>query len=292
MHEANIIDGRAIARTVRDEVRTKVDAWTTRGHRPPYLAVVLVGNNPASASYVRGKMRASAQAGIAGDTLTFASSLTESALLDVIDQLNADPGVDGILVQLPLPRHIRAQRILARLSPDKDVDGLHVVNAGRLATGQRGFVPCTPAGIMALIDRSGISTSGKHAVVVGRSNLVGKPLIHLLIRKGTDATVTLCHSQTRNLARICRDAEILVAAVGRPGLITQEMIRPGAVVIDVGINRVDDPSRTRGYRLVGDVDYENARAVAGWITPVPGGVGPMTIAMLLSNTFLAAQRSH
>ncbi len=290
MQQANTIDGRAIARAVRTEVRSKVDAWTAGGRRPPYLTVVLVGDNPASASYVRGKMRASAQAGIAGDTLRFESSLTEESLLGVIDRLNADRSVDGILVQLPLPGHINDRRIIARLSPDKDVDGLHVVNAGRLAAGQAGFVPCTPAGIMELLRRSGITTSGKRAVVVGRSNLVGKPLAQLLMQKGADATVTVCHSRTRNLSVVCREADILVAAIGRAGLITAGMIKPGAVVIDVGINRVDDPARERGYRLAGDVDFEAARRVAGWITPVPGGVGPMTIAMLLSNTLFAAQR--
>ncbi len=290
MPEANTIDGRAIAKEIRVEVRAKVDTLTSQGRRPPNLAVVLVGDNPASSSYVRGKMRATAQAGIEGETLHFEASLSEKALLGVIQCLNEDSGVDGILVQLPLPAHISADRVIARLHPDKDVDGLHVVNAGRLATGLAGFVPCTPAGIIELLRRSGIATSGKRVVVIGRSNLVGKPLAALFLQKGTDATVTVCHSRTKNLRAICREADILVAAIGRAGLVTAEMIRPGAVVIDVGINRVDDPSRARGYRLVGDVDYEAARAVAGWITPVPGGVGPMTIAMLLNNTYLAARR--
>ena len=289
MPEANPIDGRAIAKAIHTEIRTQVDAFTAQGNRPPYLAVVLVGDNPASASYVRGKMRASAQAGIEGKTLQFASDLSEAALLDIIDRLNEDDGVDGILVQLPLPAHIRADRIITRLNPDKDVDGLHVVNAGRLATGQPGFVPCTPSGIIELLHRTGIPMHGRRAVVLGRSNLVGKPLAMLLMQKGTDATVTVCHSRTRNTEAVCREADILVAAIGRAGLVTANMIRPGAAVIDVGINRATDPSRARGYRLVGDVDYEAARSVAGWITPVPGGVGPMTIAMLLRNTLLAAQ---
>ena len=289
MPEANTIDGRAIAKQVTSQVRDAVDAMTGQGRRAPNLAVVLVGDDPASASYVRGKMRASARAGIEGETLRFDGDLSEAALLDVIRDLNRDTNVDGILVQLPLPAQIRASRIIEMLDPDKDVDGLHVVNAGRLATGAQGFVPCTPAGIMEMLRRINQPTQGTRAVIVGRSNLVGKPLALLMMQKGTDATVTICHSRTRNLASVCREADILVAAVGRPGMITADMIRPGAVVIDVGINRVDDPSRTRGYRLVGDVDYTAACHVAGWITPVPGGVGPMTIAMLLSNTLLAAQ---
>lgn len=289
MPEANIIDGRAVARQVRAEVRAAVDALVANGQRPPSLAVVLVGDNPASLSYVRGKVRASEEAGIKGATLRFGADIAEDALLAVIDRLNADPSVDGILIQLPLPAHINAGRILARLSPDKDVDGLHVTNAGRLAAGQVGFVPCTPAGIVELLRRTGIPTSGRRAVVVGRSNLVGKPLALLLMSKGTDATVTICHSRTRDLPCISRRADILVAAIGRPNLVTSDMIRPGAAVIDVGINRVADPSRKRGYRLTGDVDFGAARQVAGWVTPVPGGVGPMTIAMLLKNTLRAAR---
>ena len=290
MPEAITIDGRAIAAIVRSEIRTKVDMLTAQGHRAPNLAVVLVGNNPASVSYVRGKIRAGAWAGIGGQTLRFDEGISENALLGVLDRLNGDPGVDGILVQLPLPSGICANRVIGRLSPDKDVDGLHIINAGRLAAGQRGFVPCTPAGIIEMLRRTGIPTHGKRAVVIGRSNLVGKPLAQMLMKKGTDATVTVCHSRTRNLAAVCREAEILVAAIGRASLVTADMIRPGAVVIDVGINRVDDAARARGYRLVGDVDFVAARKVAGWITPVPGGVGPMTIAMLLSNTLLAAER--
>ena len=289
---AKLIDGRAIAAQIRKEVRTAVDDWTARGHRAPYLAVVLVGDNPASASYVRGKIRASQEAGIQGDTHKFGADLTESDLLEVVQGLGSDDRVDGILVQLPLPAHINPDRIIAAVNPDKDVDGLHVVNAGRLVTGRSGFVPCTPAGIIELLKRSHIPTSGRQAVIIGRSNLVGKPLANLMLKKGVDATVTVCHSRTRRLAQLCQNADIVVAAIGRAHFVTEDMIKPGATVIDVGINRVDDPSRKRGYRLTGDVDFEAVHKKAGWITPVPGGVGPMTIAMLLSNTLLAAQRSH
>ncbi|SHK94430.1 bifunctional methylenetetrahydrofolate dehydrogenase/methenyltetrahydrofolate cyclohydrolase FolD [Rhodothermus profundi] len=289
---AQIIDGRAIAAQVRAEVKAAVEAWVQAGHRPPYLAVILVGDNPASASYVRGKTRAAAEVGIASDTLHFDPSISEAALLAEIARLNADENVDGILVQLPLPDHINPSRVLNAIRPDKDVDGFHPVNAGRLLLGEPGFVPATPAGILELLRRSGIETTGKHAVVVGRSNIVGRPLAALLLHRGIDATVTVCHSRTRNLAALTRAADILVAAIGRPRYITADMVREGAVVIDVGINRVDDPGHPRGYRLVGDVDFEAVADKASWITPVPGGVGPMTIALLLRNTLHAAQRRY
>lgn len=287
---AQLIDGRAIAHLVRAEVRTAVDQWTAKGHRTPYLAVVLVGDNPASASYVRGKIRASQEAGILGDTLKFGASLPESELLAVVQKLGRDDDVDGILIQLPLPDHICQDRIISAIHPDKDVDGLHVVNAGRLVSGRAGFVPCTPAGIVELLQRTRITTSGQHTVIIGRSNLVGKPLANLMLKKGIDSTVTVCHSRTRNLKGLCHTADIVVAAIGRAGFVTDDMIKPGATVIDVGINRVEDLSRKRGYRLTGDVAFKAVRNKASRITPVPGGVGPMTIAMLLKNTLLAAQR--
>lgn len=287
-----IIDGKAIAAQVRAEVKAEVEAWVQAGHRPPYLAVILVGDNPASASYVRGKTKAAAEVGIASDTLHFDTSISEAELLAEIARLNDDEGVDGILVQLPLPDHIDPSRVLNAIRPDKDVDGFHPINAGRLLLGEPGFVPATPAGILELLRRSGIETTGKHAVVVGRSNIVGRPLAALLLHRGIDATVTVCHSRTRDLAALTRTADILVAAIGRPRYITADMVREGAVVIDVGINRVDDPSHPRGYRLVGDVDFEAVAEKAGWITPVPGGVGPMTIALLLRNTLYAAQRRY
>ena len=287
---AIIIDGKAIASEVRAEIREDVDQWVALGNAPPYLAVVLVGDNPASASYVRGKIKASQNVGIAGDTLTFDAMISEEKLLEVIEDLNSSPKVNGILVQLPLPNHINASCVIEAMDPNKDVDGLHTVNAGRLATDQTGFVPCTPAGIIELLHRSKIPTQGKHAVIIGRSNLVGRPLGNLLLQKVNNATVTICHSRTQNLPDICRQADILVAAIGLAEFVTKDMIKPGATVIDVGINRVDDPSTARGYYLTGDVDYQAATEVAGYITPVPGGVGPMTIAMLLKNTLMATKQ--
>lgn len=287
---AILIDGKEIAADVRKEVRHEVAAWTSEGHAPPYLAVVLVGNNPASASYVRGKIKASQNVGIAGDTLKFDENISEEALLEIIHDLNTSPHVSGILVQLPLPGHLDASRVISALNPNKDVDGLHTRNAGRLATGLPGFVPCTPAGIVELLRRANIDIEGKHAVIIGRSSLVGRPLGSLLLRKENNATVTICHSRTQNLPEVCRHADILVAAIGRAHFVTAEMVKPGAAVVDVGINRIDDPTHPRGYRLTGDVDFEEVSKIAGYITPVPGGVGPMTIAMLLKNTMTAARR--
>lgn len=286
---AILIDGKKIAADVRKEVRHEVYAWTSEGHAPPYLAVVLVGDNPASASYVRGKIKASQNVGIAGDTLKFDENISEEALLEVIHDLNTSPHVSGILVQLPLPDHLDASRVISALNPNKDVDGLHTVNAGRLAADLPGFVPCTPAGIVELLRRANIDIEEKHAVIIGRSSLVGRPLGSLLLRKENNATVTICHSRTRNLSEVCRQADILVAAIGRAHFVTAEMVKPGAAVIDVGINRIDDPTHARGYRLTGDVDFEAVSKIAGYITPVPGGVGPMTIAMLLKNTMTAAR---
>ena len=286
---AIIIDGTAIAAQVRADVRTQVDAWRAAGHRAPYLAVILIGDNPASASYVRGKTKAAAEAGIESDTLTYDSTLPEADLLKLVAELNADDRVDGILVQLPLPPHIDEQKVIRAIDPDKDVDGFHPINVGRLLIGQPGFPPATPAGIIELLRRSDIETRGRHAVVIGRSNIVGKPVANLLLQPGTDATVTICHSRTRNLPEITRQADILIAAIGRPRFITADMVKEGVAVIDVGVNRVDDPSHPRGYRLTGDVDFDAVKEKAGWITPVPGGVGPMTIAMLLQNTMKAAR---
>ena len=287
--QARLIDGKALAQDVRREVRGGVDAWTAQGHRAPYLAVVLVGDNPASHAYVRGKTRAAGEAGIESDTLTYPADVGQKELMDVVARLNGDADVDGILVQLPLPDHLDADAVVQSIHPDKDVDGLTHRNAGRLVVGAKGFVPATPAGVAEMLRRSGIETSGRHAVVVGRSNLVGKPLANLLLRRGTDATVTVCHSRTSDLGAITRQADILVAAIGRAHFVTAEMVKEGAAVIDVGINRVEDASRERGYRLVGDVDFEGVGQKAGYLTPVPGGVGPMTIAMLLKNTLQAAR---
>ena len=274
---------------IRDEVKAAVALRTASGKRAPYLAVVLIGEDPASASYVRGKAKASAEVGISSDTMTYDASISEKEVLDIIEKLNQDVSVDGILVQLPLPAHIDEQKVIHAISPAKDVDCFHPESVGNLVIGLDGFQPATPAGIVEMLKRTGIETSGKHCVIIGRSNIVGKPLGNLMLKKGIDATVTVCHSRTSNLAEIARQADILVAAIGRPNFVTKDMVKPGAVVIDVGINRVDDESRERGYRLVGDVDFEAASTLASHITPVPGGVGPMTIAVLLQNTLKAAK---
>lgn len=285
-----IIDGKAIAAEVRADVRRDVTAWISAGNRAPALSVVLVGDNAASASYVRGKTRASEEAGISSETLRFDADISQAELLDVVGKLNADDSVDGILVQLPLPAHIDEHAVISAVRPDKDVDGFHPENAGRLVLGLPGFAPATPAGIIEMLRRANISTSGARAVIIGRSNIVGKPMANMLIQKGVDATVTVCHSRTRDLPGVTREADILIAAIGLAEFVKADMVKEGAAVIDVGINRVDDPSRDRGYRLVGDVAFEEVAEKAGWITPVPGGVGPMTIAMLLQNTLEASKR--
>ena len=290
MMTAQLIDGKQIAAAVRAETTKKVKEWTDARNRAPFLSVVLVGENPASASYVRGKAKACAQVGIESNTLNFPDSITENELLSVINRLNDDKGVDGILVQLPIPDQIDDKKVIERINPDKDVDGLHPVNVGRILLGQAGFAPATPAGIMEMLRRSGVKTKGARVVIIGRSNIVGKPMASLLIQKGVDATVTICHSRTRDLPSVTREADILIAAIGRAEFVTEDMVKDGGAVIDVGINRVDDSSRERGYRLVGDVAFDEVAEKAGWITPVPGGVGPMTIAMLLCNTLEAAKR--
>lgn len=286
---AQRIDGSAIAAQIREETQADVEAWTAKGHRAPSLAAVLIGNHPASASYVRGKRKAAAGVGIESETHRLEASISEEQLLALIEELNEDASVDGILVQLPLPEHIDEQRVINAIRPTKDVDGFHPENAGRLATGHPRLVPATPSGILELLRRSDIPTRGRHAVIVGRSNIVGKPTAQMLLLRGADATVTVCHRHTQNLAEHTTRADILIVAVGKAGLITADMVKPGAAVIDVGINRVEDASRSRGYRLVGDVDFEAVSEKVGWITPVPGGVGPMTIAMLLRNTLAAAR---
>ena len=286
---ATLIDGKAIAADVRASIKSDVEARLAAGKRAPFLSVVLIGEDPGSASYVRGKHRAASEVGIKTDNLAFPETVSEEELLAVIDRLNRDPEIDGILVQLPLPSQIDDQKIIIALSPAKDVDCFHPENVGRLMLGLPGLKPATPAGILELLKRSGIETSGKHAVIVGRSNIVGKPLANMLMQKGVDATVTVCHSRTANLAEITRQADILVAAIGKADFITADMVKPGAAVIDVGINRVEDASRERGYRLTGDVAFDEVSGIASYITPVPGGVGPMTIALMLKNTLIAAR---
>jgi methylenetetrahydrofolate dehydrogenase (NADP+) / methenyltetrahydrofolate cyclohydrolase len=277
---ARIIDGKAVAAEVRERVRAEVEGLTRATGRPPGLATVLVGDDPASAIYVRRKREACEEVGIRSFHHEPDAAIPQDDLLELISDLNETDEVDGILVQLPLPDQLDSGTIIESISPAKDVDGLTPTSAGRLARGQPGLVPCTPQGVMELLASAAVDPSGKEAVIVGRSNLVGRPLYSLLL--GADATVTTCHSRTHDLGEVCRRAEILVAAAGRPKLITAEMVRPGATVIDVGTNRTDDG-------LVGDVDFEAVREVAGAITPVPGGVGPMTIAMLLANTVQAAR---
>ena len=287
---ARILDGRTIAARVRARVAEGVRALKGRGITPG-LTVVLVGDDPASAVYVGSKGRACEEAGMVSDTIRMPASTSQAELVTVVDRLNRDSRVHGILVQMPLPKQIDADTVLRHIDPAKDVDGFHPVNVGKVMIGERdAFVPCTPAGVMALLREHGVTTRGAHCVVIGRSNIVGKPMMALMVQPGVDATVTVCHSRTRDIAEISRQADIIVAAVGRAGLLTAEMVKPGAVVIDVGINRVDDPTAAKGYRLVGDVDFDGVRQVASLITPVPGGVGPMTIAMLLENTLKAATR--
>ena len=286
---ATLIDGKAIAAQVRERVARETAELKARGVTPG-LAVVLVGDDPASAVYVRSKGKACEEAGMKSVTIRRPAGITQDELLAIVDELNADATIHGILVQMPLPKHMSAEVVVRRILPAKDVDGFHPVNVGKLLIGERdGFAPCTPAGVMELLKRHGVETRGAECVIVGRSNIVGKPMAALMIQPGTDATVTVCHSRTRDLAAHTRRADILVAAIGRARFITADMVKPGAVVIDVGINRVEDATTKSGYRLAGDVDFDGVSAVASLITPVPGGVGPMTIAMLLANTVRAAR---
>ena len=287
---AKIIDGEAIAAEVRNEVKVGVDKLKASGITP-CLAAVLVGDVPASQVYVRTKRKACEHVGLSSVLHTPAGDIPEAQLLALIDQLNDDPAVHGILIQLPLPDHVDEAKVIERLSPSKDVDGFHPSNVGKLVIGMDTFKPCTPAGVQELLVRSGIEIAGKHAVVIGRSNIVGKPMANLLVQKHKDAnaTVTVCHSRTRDLAALTRQADILIAALGSPHIVTADMVKAGAVVIDVGINRVDDASAKKGYRIVGDVDFDAVSQVASAITPVPGGVGPMTVAMLMVNTLKAAR---
>lgn len=290
---AELIDGTAVARAVRVDVAQAAATLVAAGVRPG-LAVVLVGEDPASAVYVRAKGKASEEAGMHSVTIRLPADTSEAELLRHVDQLNADPAIHGILVQMPLPKHISAEVVIRRVRPEKDVDGFHPVNVGKLLNGDRdGFAPCTPAGVQELLARSGVETKGAECVIVGRSTIVGKPMASLMIqdRPGANATVTVCHSRTVDLATHTRRADILIVAAGRPKFVTGPMIKPGAVVVDVGINRVEDARAKSGYVIAGDVDFASAREVARLITPVPGGVGPMTIAMLLKNTVRAAQRS-
>ncbi len=288
--EARIIDGKKVSDEILGELQGQVQKLKDEGN-PPGLAVVMVGDNPASAAYVAMKEKACQRLGIHSEMHRLYATARHAELLDLIEDLNDNPAVSGILVQLPLPKGFDQTEVLQSIFPVKDVDAFHPENVGLMLTGTPRFMPCTPYGVQVLLQRSGIEVEGKHVVIVGRSNIVGKPLAAILMQKakGANATVTVCHSQSRDLQKICRSADILVAAIGSPCFIKADMVQEGAVVVDVGINRVDDPAAPKGYRLTGDVDFENVKKVASAITPVPGGVGPMTIAMLMHNTVRAAR---
>jgi methylenetetrahydrofolate dehydrogenase (NADP+)/methenyltetrahydrofolate cyclohydrolase len=290
---ARTLDGKALAARIEDSLRDEVTTFSRMAGRVPRLVVVLVGEMAASASYVKSKASAAARVGIDAEVVRVPATADTEALVALVGALARDEQgpADGILVQLPLPGHVDTQRVLDAVPADRDVDGFHPENAGLLSQGRPRFVPCTAAGVQRMLIDAGVETAGKHAVIIGRSDIVGKPLALLLASRGTggDATVTICHSRSENLAAICRQADILVAAVGKAGLVTADMVKPGAAVIDVGINRIADPAAKGGSRLVGDVDFAPVAEVAGAISPVPGGVGPLTVAMLLANTLLAAE---
>lgn len=289
---AKIIDGVAVAAEIKDEVRQQVIKLKEKDITP-CLAAVLVGDNPASKAYVGTKRRVCEELGITSVLKTPSDDVSEGELLELIDQLNADRAIHGILMQLPLPKHVDEEKVIERIAPTKDVDGFHPTNVGRLVIGLDTFRPCTPAGIPELIVRSGFEIEGRHVAIIGRSNIVGKPMMNILVQKARDAnaTVTICHSGTRDLPALTRQADIVIAAIGRPEYVKPAMVKEGAVVIDVGINRIEDHSVPKGYRLVGDVDFETVREKASAITPVPGGVGPVTVAMLMANTVKAARNA-
>ena len=288
---AELIDGRAIAKKIRADVAERVKKLAAHGVKPG-LAVVLVGDDPASAVYVGAKGKATEEAGMYSQTIRLPADTAQSELLARVDALNADPRIHGILVQMPLPKQIDPDTVIRRIQPTKDVDGFHPINVGKMLVGERdGFIPCTPAGIQVMLRESGVKTPGKNCVIIGRSNIVGKPMAALMVQDNPEAncTVTVCHRHTTDLAGHTREADILIVAAGRAGIVTADMVKPGAVVIDVGTNRVNDAASKTGTRLQGDVDFESVRKVASKITPVPGGVGPMTIAMLMANTVRAAE---
>jgi len=289
---AQIIDGKQVAADMRAELKAEVAGLKEQGIIPG-LGVVLVGDDPASRSYVTAKEKACAEAGIYSDDNKLSADTSQEELMALVEKMNADPKINGILVQLPLPKGLNESEVLLAINPDKDVDGFHPVSVGKMVVGEKGFLPCTPHGIVQLLVRSNVQIEGAEVVIVGRSNIVGKPLANMLIQKNAtgNATVTVCHTRTKNLAEHVRRADIVIAAAGRPGTVTAEMIKNGAVVIDVGVNRVEDATKKRGYRLVGDVDFEAVKEKASLITPVPGGVGPMTITMLLYNTVESARRA-
>ena len=285
-----LIDGKELARSLRGEIAAGVAALKSEKGVTPGLAVILVGDNPASVSYVTAKEKACTEAGMLSREIRLPAETTEDELVALVKKLNCDPEIHGILVQLPVPKHIRDKAVIDAIAPEKDVDGFTPINVGKMMIGDECFLPCTPHGIIKLIEFSGMDIRGKHAVVIGRSNIVGKPVAALLARKETNATVTLCHTGTPDVGHFTRDADIVVVAAGRPNTLTGDMLKEGAVVIDVGVNRIPDSTKPKGFRLVGDADFESCSKVAGAITPVPGGVGPMTITMLLWNTLESARR--
>lgn len=287
---ALVIDGKALAEDIRKELGQRVKVLAEKGIKPG-LAVILVGEDPASISYVTAKEKACEELGMASFERKLPADASEEELLGLVQAFNADPAVHGILVQLPLPKHLSDKTVIEAINPDKDVDGFTPINIGRMIIGDPCFIPCTPHGVIKLIERAGVPTKGAHVAVVGRSNIVGKPLANLLVRKNINATVTVCHTGTKDLGYHTRQADIIIACAGVPELIKADMVKPGACVIDVGVNRVNDPTRAKGWRLVGDVDFQGISQVAGSISPVPGGVGPMTITMLLHNTVESAERA-
>lgn len=287
---AVIIDGKQIASDVRADVAKRTAELKSKGVTP-CLAVILVGEDPASVSYVTGKQKALAEAGMADRSVRLPENTSEEELLALIDRLNHDNSVHGILVQLPLPKHIDENKVIMAINPEKDVDGFHPENVGNMVIGRKAPLPCTPHGILVLLEKMHIKTDGARAVVIGRSNIVGKPVAILLTRKEYNATVTICHTGTKNIAEITKQADILIAAAGRPNTVTADMVKPGAAVIDVGVNRIPDATKKSGFHLAGDVDFDKIKDIASYITPVPGGVGPMTIAMLMVNTLEAAENT-
>jgi methylenetetrahydrofolate dehydrogenase (NADP+)/methenyltetrahydrofolate cyclohydrolase len=287
-----ILDGIATSASIKEDLKKRVEERKNKGLKAPHLAAILVGNNPASESYVGSKVRTCKELGYDSTLLRFDTEITESDLLNEVKKLNDNADIDGILVQLPLPAHISEDAVINTIHPEKDVDGFHPISQGKMILGQSGFLPATPYGILLMLEKYNIDIAGKHCVVIGRSNIVGKPMAVLLARNANpgNATVTICHSKTKNLSAITQQADVLVAAIGRPHFVTEDMVKEGVIVIDVGINRVEDATKKSGYRLVGDVDFETVSKKASFITPVPKGVGPMTICGLMKNTLIAAER--
>lgn len=285
-----LLDGKATALQIKEEIANEVRQLTAKGMRPPHLAAVIVGNDGASQTYVANKEKSSHEVGFTSSVYRFSENTTEEELLRSIEFLNSDPDIDGFIVQLPLPKHINQQHVINAISPDKDVDGFTPINIGRMVLGEDSYVPATPMGICTLLKRYNVETAGKHCVVLGRSNIVGTPIANLLSRKGFDCTVTICHSKTKNLAEITRQADILIAAIGKPEFVTADMVKEGAVLVDVGIHRIPDETKKSGYRIIGDAKHSEVDAKCSWVTPVPGGVGPLTIVSLMENTLKAYNR--